>query len=166
MRYIMKVIDTIEKVCLRVSVIAVLAIMLSTNSDLILRKFAHLAIFGLYEITEDYMMPALIFLSISHVYRRGGHVRVTLLEKYIPQRIKPALDKIMLGAGVAFFALMTVGGWHAFVEAWVTNDVASSSLAYPMAPGYFLVPLGCGITTLRMLFSSFGPPPEETAAVH
>jgi TRAP-type C4-dicarboxylate transport system permease small subunit len=127
--------------------------MLLTVTDVILRKTVHKAIFGLYGITEEYLMVALVFLSISYVYAKGGHVRVTLFEKYIPEFAKMILDKILEIMALAFFALLAVAGWQAAFEAWEYNEISSSGLGYPLAPAIFMVFLGCATTSLRILVS-------------
>lgn len=166
MNYISKWFEMVENFCLGGSVIAVLLIMFSTNADLLLRKLTNHAVFGLYEITQDYLMPAMVFLSISFVYKKGGHVRVTLLEKYFPKGMKVVIDKIFLGLGVSFFVLMTIGGWQAAMDAWADGEVSASSLSYPLAPAYFLVPLGCFLSALRMLISFAVPSSKSKASVH
>ena len=162
MQLFSKIIDRAEKICLLGSVIAVLIIMLATNVDVILRKFTNHAIPSLYEITQDYFMVALVFLSVSYVYKRGGHLRVTLFLEVIPQGFKGAVQKLLVIFMLAYFVMMTVVSWKAGIDAWEFNEISSSALAYPLAPALFMVPLGCGITSLRILLSFFDPNMKET----
>jgi len=157
MRFILKIIDTLEKICLSGSVIAVLIIMLATNVDVLLRKVSDYAIPSLYEVTQDYLMVALVFLSISYVYKKGGHVRVTLFLGVIPEKLKGPLDKLLTFFVLIFFVMMTVIGWNAGMEAVEFNEMSSSSLGYPLAPAFFMVPVGCGIACLRIIMSFFVP---------
>jgi len=161
MRFTLKTIDILEKICLSGSVVAVLVIMLSTNVDVLLRKFSDYAIPSLYEITQEYLMVALVFLSISYVYKRGGHVRVTLFLGFIPEKLKGPLDKLLTFFVLIFFVMMTVISWNAGMEAVEFNEMSSSSLAYPLAPALFMVPIGCGITCLRIFMSFFIPESVE-----
>ena len=157
MKMIIKVVNLAERICLTGSALAMGAIMFLTVVDVILRKLTNHAIPSLYELTQDYFMVAMVFLSISHVYRRGGHVRVTLFEGLIPRMLKKplarTLDLLMLG----FFGAMAWAGWNAATEAWEFKEVSSSILAYPLAPALFMVPLGCGLTAVRVLQSLFWP---------
>jgi TRAP-type C4-dicarboxylate transport system permease small subunit len=162
-RFSLKFINWIEKICMSGAILAVLAIMLLTNADVVLRKTVNQAIYGLYGITEEYLMVALVFLSISYVYSKGGHVRVTLFEKYIPKSAKMILDKILEIMALAYFILLAVAGWQATFEAWEYNEISSSGLGYPLAPAIFMVFLGCATASLRILISLLG---GESASEH
>ena len=151
-----KIIDWIEKICLSGAVLSVFAIMLSTDADVVLRKTTGKAIFGLYGITEEYLMVALVFLSISYVHSKGGHVKVTLFEKYFSKGVQLIINKCIDILALAYFLLLAVVNWQAAYEAWVYNEISSSGLGYPLAPAIFMVCLGCGITSLRILVSLLG----------
>jgi TRAP-type transport system small permease protein len=163
MRHVFKIIDRLEMVCLLGSAVAVGTIMFLTVLDVILRKLTVFGVPGLYDVTQDYLMVALIFLSISHVQRRGGHVRVTLFQKFIPDIMRKPLQ-IAINLLILFFLLgITYAGYNAAISAWKFKEVSSNILAYPMAPALFMVPLGCAMTMIRVLQSllwerSLSPP--------
>jgi TRAP-type C4-dicarboxylate transport system permease small subunit len=150
-------IERIEGICLWGSVVAVLVIMIFTNLDVVLRKLFNSAVPGMYEVTQDFLMVGLVFLSMSHVYRKRAHVSVTLFLKFIPQGVKPGLDRLLEILAFLFFALLTVVSWEAFMDAWQGGETSSSILGYPMAPAYLLVPLGAGVTSLRVLVGIIRP---------
>jgi len=156
----------IEKICLGGSSISMLLIMFVTTFDLLARKIIDYSIPSLYELTEDYMMVSLVFLSMSYVYSIGGHVRVTLLEKYFPPYIKKPLDRFLLLLGLILFAFITLKGWQVTVRAFEFQEVSNSVLAYPLAPAFFLVPLGCALVCLRILQSIFSASPMPTVHGH
>ena len=157
MKAIIKVVNLAERICLTGSAAAVGAIMFLTVVDVILRKLTNHAIPSLYELTQDYFMVAMVFLSISHVYRRGGHVRVTLFQGLIPRMMKKPLAKTLDLLVLCFFVAIGWAGWNAAVEAWEFKEVSSSIMAYPLAPALLMVPLGCGLTAVRVLQSLFWP---------
>jgi len=157
MRLFSKIIGGIEKACLMGSGVALLAIMLFTNVDVVLRKLSHYAVPSLYEITQDYFMVSLVFLSVSYVYKKGGHVKVTLFLRLVPKAMQFPLKKLLDFMALVYFALITVMSWKAGVSAWEFNEVSSTILAYPLAPALFMVPLGCGLTCLRIALSLFYP---------
>jgi len=41
-----------------------------------------------YEITEQYLIVAVVFLAMGFVYKEGGHVDVTLLYDKLPQSVQ------------------------------------------------------------------------------
>jgi TRAP-type C4-dicarboxylate transport system permease small subunit len=157
MRRVLKIVKWLEMICLFGSAVAVGAIMFLTVLDVLLRKLTSLGVPGLYEVTQDYLMVALVFLSISHVYRRGGHVRVTLFQGIIPgilrKPLQIAIDLLIL----AFLLIIVYASYNAGISAWKLKELSSNILAYPLAPALFMVPLGCGLTALRVLQSLFWP---------
>ena len=162
----LKLIDGLEKICLAGAIFSVLAIMLSTNVDVVLRKTAGKSIYGLYGITEESLMVALVFLSIGYVYAKGGHVRVTLFEKYLPKRVKLLTGKCIQIAVLLYFLMITVANWQAAHDAFLYNELSSSGLGYPLAPAIFLVCLGCGVTALRILAGIVFPQADEATEAH
>lgn len=144
-----------EKVLFVGSCTSILIIMFLTTFDLLARKFYDYAIPSLYEFTEDYLMVSLVFLSISTVFLKGGHVRVTLFEKYIPERFRSRVAQILKVSAFILFFLITIKGWEVTVRAYQFGEVSSSVLAYPLAPAFFLVPLGCAFLCIRIVQSFF-----------
>ena len=144
-----------EKVLFVGSCTSILIIMFLTTFDLLARKFYDYAIPSLYEFTEDYLMVSLVFLSISTVYLQGGHVRVTLFEKYIPERFRSRVAQILKVPAFILFFLITIKGWEVTVRAYQFGEVSSSVLAYPLAPAFFIVPLGCAFLCIRIVQSFF-----------
>jgi TRAP-type C4-dicarboxylate transport system permease small subunit len=56
-------------------------------------------------------------------------------------------------AFILFFFIM-VKGWDVTVRAYEFKEVSASVLAYPLAPAFFLVPLGSALVCIR-IFQSF-----------
>jgi len=136
------------------TVLLVLAVL--TTADALGRYLLNMPIPGAGEITEDYLMVALIFLPLSHTFMQGGHVHVTLFERYIPKRARGFIERANLLLAFLLFALITAAGWRRFVEAYRIDEISTSSVGYPMWPCYALVPIGCGLLCLRLLLTIVG----------
>jgi len=149
------VLNFMEKSLLLAGFISTLGIMFLTTFDLLSRKFLGYSIPSLYEFTEDYLMVCLVFSTISYVYTRGGHVRVTILEKYYPPYFIKPLEKLFKILAFMLFFFIMVKGWEIAAQAYKFNEVSSSSLRYPMAPALALVPLGSAMVCIRIFQSLF-----------
>ena len=159
MNLIGKWLDRAEKVCLAGSAFTAAAIMLLTVIDVVLRKFSHHSIPSLYEFAQDYLMVALVFLSISpRVQDRGPRAGGALYGLYSRGPPGPRSTNCWKSSLLGFFLLLSWAGWSAAAEAWSFNEVSSSMLAYPLAPALFLVPLGCGLSACRVVQNIFRPP--------
>jgi TRAP-type C4-dicarboxylate transport system permease small subunit len=156
MNTINNILGFLEKVLVFVAGILMILIMLLTTFDLLARKFLNFSIPSLYEFTEDYLMVGLVFLTISFVYAAGGHVRVTLFEKFFNPRFKATWQKVHQLLSLALFFFIGLKGWEAAVRAYQYHEVANSVLAYPLAPALFLVPVGSAMVCLRIIQALFG----------
>lgn len=166
MRKVLSVLNMIEKIFLAGGFISILGIMFLTTFDLLARKLFNYSIPSLYEFTEDYLMVGLVFLTIGYVYTIGGHVRVTIFEKYYPPFFKKPLEKVLKFLAFVLFFFIMVKGWDVTVRAWEFKEVSSSVLAYPLAPAFFLVPLGSALVCIRIFQSFFTSWETEEAEAH
>jgi len=151
MKAAQKVLAFVERIFVVAAGISMVLMMLFTTFDLLSRKLFNYSIPSLYEFTEDYLMVSLVFLTISYVYAQGGHVRVTLLEKYLPLRFKKIWEKVHQLMALALFFLIAVKGWDAAFRAYEFNEMSNSILAYPLAPALLLVPVGSAMLCLRII---------------
>ncbi len=156
----------LEKIFLAGGFFSILAIMVITTFDLLSRKFLDYSIPSLYEFTEDYLMVGLVFLTISYVYTAGGHVRVTILERYLPSSFKGPREKVLKILAFVLFVLITVKGWEVTVRAFEFQEVSNSVLAYPLGPALLLVPLGSALVSIRIFQSFFTSWEKEESHDH
>lgn len=160
-----KPLNWIEEVAVGLSSVALLLITVLTTIDVGLRKGTGQSIPSLYEITEEYLMVAIVFLALSHVYKIGGHVRVTMVvDRFIPAAAMTWINKALEVVYLVFFGFMTYQCYLSAAQAWEFNEVSSTLLAYPLAPALFLVPLGAFLMCLRIVQSILRKPGEEEEA--
>lgn len=150
-------IDKVEKLCLGGSVVAVILMMLLVTADITGRKLFGMPVPGSVELTEDYLMISLVYLAMSYVYTEGGHVRVTLFRRFIPESMKTPIDVLLSLMGLVFFLIMTVRGWITMIRAIQFGEFSSSVLAYPLAPAYFILALGSALLCYRILETVISP---------
>ncbi|WP_188074515.1 TRAP transporter small permease [Pusillimonas sp. ANT_WB101] len=161
MQILNRVLAAVEGLLVFVSGVCLILMMVLTTFDMLARKFLHFSIPSLFEFTEDYLMVGLVFLTLSYVYVRGGHIRVNLFERYIPPRVEAVWRRVHQVMSFVLFAIITVEGWDAAIEAYRFNILSSSLLAYPMAPALMLVPIGSAMLCLRILQSMFVASEDE-----
>lgn len=79
-----------------------------------------------------YMMAAVIFLALAHTFRRGEHIRVTLiLERLSPLR-QHHLDLVAFAFGVALSGLFAAAAIRLVYISWLIHDVSPAMDATPM----------------------------------
>lgn len=152
-----KTVGIVEKLCAILSVMSIISMMLLITVDVTLRKAFNHPIPGGFEITEDYLMVGIVYMALSYIYLQGGHVRVTIFLGIIPKALKRPLDIILNLFSLGFFVLVAIGGMMTFLRAVSYGEFSSSILAYPLAPAYFLVPLGSILLCIRIIESIISP---------
>ncbi len=152
-----KVVDWIEKIALGLSGFAMMMIMLLTSLDVVLRKTVHVSLPALYEFTEEYLMVTAVFLTLSHVYKTGGNVKVTFLSGRIPPAIMGPINQALRVSYLVLFGLMVTHGFTMAAQAWKFKEFSSSVVGYPMAPALFMVPLGAFLVCIRIIQSIIVP---------
>ena len=133
--------------------VALILTMLLITIDAVARTFFNHPITGVGEIVEEYLLALIVFLSMSFTYTLGGHVKVDILSRLIPDRIMAKVNILLNFLGFVMFALLTYAGIGQAIHAAVIRQLSTSPLAFPLAPIFFCVPLGFGCLTLRLLQS-------------
>lgn len=144
-------IDWIEIVCLGIAGSALIVLMLLTSVDTILRYFFRAPLTGVLEFSEEYLMVAIIYMPLSFVYVNGGHIKVELLERFFPEQFKHHMEKFNTFIGLILFVLIAYCSIPVVEEAIMNSEHSASALAYPMAPAYMMVTIGCVLVSIRAI---------------
>ena len=105
---------------------------------------------GVYEITEFYLMMALVFLSLGLTARQGGHVRADIFFDQFPPRAQRRLEVIYLAATMIVFALIAYAIGRASVMHIEANRWTTGAVPLPTGPSWAIASLGAGALSLRL----------------
>ena len=136
----------------RLAVLAVLAMMMLTTGDVILRKLANRPIQGVTELVELALGLA-IFLAMPGVFARGANIAVDMIDQWLPswniglRRLAGALSLLTLG-------LLVWHMWRPMMGVIAFGDV-SADLQIPkiwfMAPAWFGVVISAFMALVVMV---------------
>ncbi len=121
------------------------------NLDILLRLFANRPVQIQFELTELFLMPALACLSLSRVFRDGGHLALEITPERLPGLFGRVVARLRLLLPALFFGAVTVMSGEFALEAILNNDVEYGVVDWPLGWAYAVVPLGCGVLVLRLL---------------
>jgi TRAP-type C4-dicarboxylate transport system permease small subunit len=130
--------------------ISVFVMMLAITTDAIARSFFNSPIQGTYEVVGMYLMVIVVFLGISHSFKKGEHVNITLLYQYFSEKTKLFVDSFGLLLSILFFSIIALKGYEMTYEAWINNHYTFGIVTLPMFLSYIWVPIGTGVLTLRL----------------
>ena len=145
--------DVLNRLFVALGHVALFAMMALTSIDALSRYLFTRPLGGMEELTEEFFMPALVYLVAAHIYDQGGHIRITTVMDFFPASLRKA--SLWLGdvAGTVFFGLITYGVSTRMFEAYRMQEYSSSPLNYLLAHSYAIVAAGCALLTLRMFIS-------------
>lgn len=125
------------------------AMMLFTVLDVVLRAFFNSPIRGDVELIEVGMVCT-SFLGLAWCAMKGKHIKVNLVVSFLPTRVQWVIDSFGYLLGIGICALLA---WQGFLEGianWEMNTV-SATLEFPIFPFYWVVALGFAGLCLAIL---------------
>lgn len=143
--------------CLSLVVVVVLL-----NADILLRVIFNTPVQFQFEFTELYLMPALASLSLSRVFRQGGHLALEFMPEHLPGYLGTAISKLRLLLPAAFFGAVTYMSGNFVLHAFAQGAVEYGVIDWPLGWAYLAIPLGCGVLVIRLLYDVFSGKALET----
>ncbi len=144
MEFLERWLTRLEKLLLFLATLSTLAMMCLTTADAAGRYIFSAPITGAYEISEKYLMPGLVFLGLGYAYRGGIFIRVTFAADRLPRALKLCADYLAQLVSIACCLLLAFASGRQALEV-VNNGTTLSTLPVPLAPAYFIVPLGLAV---------------------
>jgi TRAP-type C4-dicarboxylate transport system permease small subunit len=129
----------------------IVALMIYTVLDVILRYVFNRPFSGSFEITE-FAMSAIVFLGIAYCGWVGGHVAVDVLRGSLDNprlRLVPAV--LTLIGGLLFAAV----AWLTAEEALSTMNRVSNMMRWPHYPFQLIVALGSAMYAIVLFIQTF-----------
>ncbi len=161
----MRWIDTID---LAVNVLARLALVLMVtliSVQVFTRYVLNDPLQGVIGVTEQFLMPLMVFCSLSYVEMHDGHIRAGMLYDVYPPRVRTAVHAAICLVSAVFFVLVA---YATASEAWVSYSQGyetSGDIAVPLVWALVIPPVGCCLLALRLLVNARrGPAPAADPA--
>ncbi len=79
-----------------------------------------------------YCMAAAGFLALAHTFRRGEHIRVTLILEHVGAKARRGLELWSLAAGSLLAALFALYSVRLVFVSWDFNDISTGNDATPL----------------------------------
>ena len=146
-----KICNNLIKVAVWIAIILVFSMMALTIVDVLLRRLTPFPLIGVYEITEV-TLASIVFLSLAYTWSLKGHIRVDILAKRVPERLKDFFNVISNLAGIiVFFLISWIGFWDALYDFKIglVTDILRIPLIFPK----MLMAIGCFIFALVIFIS-------------
>lgn len=144
----------LEKALNVVASLSIMCMMLLITLDTLMRYLFRHPISGVTEVVSYYLSVILVYLSISYCYKRGGHVKVTIIEEHMPPVIMRVINVVMGLASTAFFVLVGIMNIRSMRIAFINHTVPGGVVATPVWPGYLILVIGTFLLAFRILLNT------------
>ncbi len=156
-----RILRRIEDILHMAGCLALLAVVCLINGDILLRLFVGTPVQVQFELTELYLMPAIAMLSLSRVFRDGGHLALDFLPEALGRAFGGMIERAALILPAALFAAVTFMSGRFALNAIVHGEVEYGVIDWPLGWAYAAVPLGCGVLVLRLLHDALANRVQE-----
>ncbi|MDI6688483.1 MAG: TRAP transporter small permease [Desulfobacterales bacterium] len=127
---------------------AIVAMMLLTSADVVLRLFRH-PVPGTYEMV-GFLGAVVISFSLAYTSVERGHIAVEFLFQKLPKKVKFFINAINDFLCLFLFGLLT---WQTMLMAFnlKQSGEVSMTLQLPIYPFVFGISIGCGLLSITLL---------------
>jgi TRAP-type C4-dicarboxylate transport system permease small subunit len=136
------------------SAVMILIMTLLGTVDILGRRFFNSPLQGSYELMR-FMMGGIAFFTFAYVQLKREHISVPVLAERLSGKGAAAFDIFCL---LLMLIVSTCIGWYGGIDAvvsWKAGDVTMGTVELPLGPAKMVVPVGCGLLSLRLLFQIF-----------
>lgn len=144
--------------------VGVLAMLVHITAYVIMRNLASAPVPATVEIVSHYYMVAIAFLPIAWAERRGDMISVEIFGSLLAGRIGRINSIFVAVVTFGAYVALTYTTWIvAMREFSARSYVISLSVAIPVWPTYFILPVAFALAALVALYRGVMPPLQGTA---
>lgn len=137
-----------------ISAVTIFVMMMWIVVDVLLRSVFHKPIPGTIEITGEYLLVIIVYLSISYTYKEGGHVSVELFENKFSEGMKKIIKLVTNLLAIIVFFMLGIANFQKGLDYFATDVRTASLLNYPLAPALMIISLGVFLLIINLALES------------
>jgi TRAP-type transport system small permease protein len=143
--------NKIEKVLVYLSSMTLFLMMLLIVLDVFFRATFNSPIPGTLELTGEYLLVIIVYLSISYTQGKNGHVNVELIQHKFSNTTKKIIKVFSNLLTLFIFSLLGLFNFQQGLD-YFANGIKSVSVhSYPLAPALMIITIGLVVFSLRLI---------------
>lgn len=131
--------------------------MFLVSTDAVLRRAFGAPLTFQLQLSENYLLVAMVMLSLAWGYRKGGSIQVRLLLDALLVIIAEVVVRAGLAASSIYIAILAVLAWSPFYRALIDQEVTMGVIDWPVSWSWVWVPLGCALLAFRLALDATAP---------
>lgn len=164
-----RVISAIENALMLAVVLVMLVVMVLVSADGLGRYLFNKPVYFTVDLVSHYLLPVLLLLPASFVFRRAGHISVDIFALALPQRLFRALIGLATAAVVPVIWVMSSRVLQSSIESFEMGQVTAGLIPWPLWAEKAVYAVGVGLLTARVIHVSlsnlWGAISKDDAAV-
>jgi len=144
-----RAIDALNEKCGRLFMLLVLAAVLISAGNAIVRKLFQMSSNAFLEI-QWYLFGGIFLLCSGYTLKRNDHVRIDVILGKLSERARAWID---IFGGVFFLlplcAIVIYFSWPQFMKAWISHEMSSDAGGLVRWPVLLLIPVGFSLLALQ-----------------
>jgi TRAP-type transport system small permease protein len=154
MTFLNNLLTKVDRLITYVSAITIFIMMMWIVMDVVLRSVFNSPITGTIEITGEYLLLIIVYLSISYTYKEGNHVSVDFIVEMLPKSLRKVLKVTTNLLSIAAFSFLGYANFLKGLDYFANNVRTTSLLHYPLAPALMIIALGVFLLVINLLLES------------
>ncbi|NYZ14401.1 TRAP transporter small permease subunit [Azospirillum sp. RWY-5-1] len=143
--------DRIERAMAACAGVVTLLLMAATALDAASRYLLHRPITGMVEVTGDYAIVAIVFLSLSHASRQGSLIRIPMFVQWLPASVERWVNHAVQLLSVAVALLLAGAMVGQLQDSIAMRTMSVGAVEYVLWPSYVVALAGLSALALRLL---------------
>lgn len=131
-----------------ISVVAIFITAIWIFGDVLGRFIFNQPIPGTTELVKTAIL-AIVFLGVAYTLKKDGHIRATVLVRYLSPKVRAWFEIFGCLIGILIFILLAVYGWEAAIKAWRVKEFEGVQLRVPTYPSRFIMVLGSVLMSIQ-----------------
>lgn len=133
--------------------ITVCIMMLQVTVDVVGRYVFNSPLPATIAFVSHYYMLFVVFLPLALPERTDGHIAVEIVTERLAPAVQRHLRSWFYLVGGIIYAVMARASWLEAMSKFDTSaKVIENNLPVPIWPGYFILPVGCGLITVVLFY--------------
>ena len=142
----------------------IMVVMVLVSADAVLRRAFGAPLTFQLQLSESYLLVAMVMLSLAWGYRKGGSIQVRLLLDAFPTFVAEVILRAGLALSSIYIAILAVLAWSPFYRALIDHEVTMGVIDWPVSWSWVWVPIGCGLLAFRLALDATAPVLPDTVA--
>ncbi|OPY86538.1 MAG: Tripartite ATP-independent periplasmic transporter [Smithella sp. PtaU1.Bin162] len=100
---------------------------------------------------SEFLMVAMVYIGTAYTTSIDGHVRADFIYGQIKGKRKAYLDIFIDLASIFYVSIIFWEGWLLAKESFISGEVSSGGVRWPLFPFQFMVPIGAAMVILLLI---------------